>query len=601
MKKSIINAFYLFSLLTLAACSSEESVNGGSIDAARDITFEFSEESFQPGKLSGPDTRAAQTPQVFDLGNGMVAEATLEPDSSCMKQTRAGGTTISDGDYQIYAVDNATNTRYDGLEGTITNGKFTPKNPNAKWQLAPGNYTFVCYNKIYSNPQYPQIATNIHDSGDKLIVYLGQNTMMGITEHTINAGDKVYRVPFVMRHLTARIRVQIDTYTAPMKNAHFDRFLGDVFYTTQTFDLKGNEDPLQRGYAGPPAYSTDFESTPAYTPSDKTIEYKNISKDALYLADGSQINLVGGGTLGMFPFIWTSTSTLYGKKLADVDGNSKLIGPAGGLPAYTTILQKNYSYTWHFKIRPAVLYLYSDGTVGTIGDKGNRTPIGVVINEKQTDSDKGMAIALTNASDFAMYDAVGLMHYSRIKTESDFSDMKGYEYTYTTVAYNDNYYTHTAEPVPTVPPCENVFGYGTTTYANFPAYYDAAHYPVTATGTNVGKWFLPSLGQWKVALMKLGKLKDSDFPTIDENSYGGEFGTATWDGEKVSKYFTDAGGDLKLTQSGYNFYHISGTRKGRPFGLTQYQMAVGLYKTKISWTADDYQEIGAAVRPFVYF
>lgn len=593
MKKSIISAFYLFSLLTLAACSSEESVNGGSIDAAKDITFEFSEESFQPGKVFGPGTRAAQTPQIFDLGNGMIAEATLEPDSSCMKQTRAGGTTISDGEYKIYAVDNATNTRYDGLEGTITNGKFTPKNPNAKWQLAPGNYTFVCYNITHPYSAYPEI-TNITDHGSQIEVMHGGNTMMGITEHTINAGDKIYRVPFVMRHLEARVRIQVDTYTAPMKNAHIIRFMGDgTDGQTRIFDLKGNE--TSRMIGGFPNLETDFASTPAYNPSDKTIEYKNISKGAMYYADGAYITIAGTASV-LFPFTWTSTSTLYGKSLNDVSSKGQNLGSAGG-QVYNITLQKNYSYTWHFKIRPAVLYLYSDGTVGTIGDKGDRTPIGVVINEKQTDSDKGMAIALKNASDFAMYDAVGLMHYSRIKTESDFSDMKGYEYTYTTVAYNDNYYTYTAEPVPTDPPGE-ITDYG---YASFPAYYDAAHYPVTATGTNVGKWFLPSLGQWKVALMKLGKLKDSDFPTIDENSYGGEFGTATWDGEKVSKYFTDAGGDLKLTQSGYNFYHISGTRKGRPFGLTQYQMAVGLYKTKISWTADDYQEIGAAVRPFVYF
>ena len=100
--------------------------------------------------------------------------------------------------------------------------------------------------------------------------------------------------------------------------------------------------------------------------------------------------------------------------------------------------------------------------------------------------------------------------------------------------------------------------------------------------------------------MKLGKLKDSDFPTIDENSYGGEFGTVTWDGEKVSKYFTDAGGDLNLTSPYYNYYLISGTRKGYP-GLTQYQVVVNLFKTKISWKADDYQEMAGAVRPFVYF
>lgn len=593
MKKSIISAFYLFSLLTLAACSSEESVeNGGSIDAAKDITFEFSEESFQPGKVFGPGTRAAQTPQIFDLGNGMIAEATLEPDSSCMKQTRAGGTTISDGEYKIYAVDNATNTRYDGLEGTIANGKFTLKNPNAKWRLAPGNYTFVCYN--VSDPTNP----NIVDQGSSLMVKHGGNSMMGVTEHTINAGDKVYRVPFVMRHLEARVRIQVDSYTAPMKNAHIQAFQGDATDGgVRTFDLKGNE--TSRSTVGFPSLETDFESTPAYNPSDKTREYKNISKGALYFADGVSITIAAPVGSVMFPFTWTSTSTLYGKSLNDVSSKGQNLGSEGG-QVYNITLQKNYSYTWHFKIRPAVLYLYSDGTVGTIGDKGDRTPIGVVINEKQTDSDKGMAIALTNAADNVYY-GVGELHYSRIDTQSDFSDMNGYEYTYTTMAYNSYYYTpnppyYDYGPKPTVSPAylgsENV-------YERLPPYYDAAHYSVTATGKNVGKWFLPSLGQWKVALKKLGRLKESDFPTTINPTWG-EFASTTWDGERVAKIFTDAGGNLK-SESGLG-YHVSGTLKGFDSpGMVQNQGYVVLNKTNISWCMDGYQEADSSVRPFVFF
>ena len=96
--------------------------------------------------------------------------------------------------------------------------------------------------------------------------------------------------------------------------------------------------------------------------------------------------------------------------------------------------------------------------------------------------------------------------------------------------------------------------------------------------------------------MKLGKLRDSDFPTIDDNSYG-EFATTTWDGEKFSKYFTDAGGDPTLTYP----YIVGGTLKGNPNSWLQVQASIGLYKTKISWMGDSYQEIMGVVRSFVFF
>lgn len=583
MKKSIISAFYLFSLLTLAACSSEESVeNGGSIDAAKDITFEFSEESFQPGKVFGPGTRAAQTSQIFDLGNGMIAEATLEPDSSCMKQTRASGTTISDGEYKIYAVDNATNTRYDGLEGTIANGKFTPKNPNAKWQLAPGNYTFVCYN--VSDPTNP----NIVDQGSSLMVKHGGNSMMGVTEHTINAGDKVYRVPFVMRHLEARVRIQVDSYTAPMKNAHIQAFQGDATDGgVRTFDLKGNE--TSRSTVGFPSLETDFESTPAYNPSDKTREYKNISKGALYFADGASITIAAPVGSVMFPFTWTSTSTLYGKSLNDVSSKGQNLGSVGG-QVYNITLQKNYSYTWHFKIRPAVLYLYSDGTVGTIGDKDNRIPIGVVINEKQTDSDKGMAIALNQSTGSTMM--VQDFYSGQFRFHNDdgtVNNMEGYEITYTTNYYNSAAIASRGEQVPTVPPSELEPLYA-------PTIYYAAHYQpagVTTYGANVGKWFLPSAGQMKLFLERYGKAEDSDMPTHFNNRMWTYTNGVDYNHDKIDKAFTAAGG---IAPS----WHIalSGTDGHN------HPVNVALRNNKIYWTYDDSFTVfmnSLECRPFVFF
>ena len=63
----------------------------------------------------------------------------------------------------------------------------------------------------------------------------------------------------------------------------------------------------------------------------------------------------------------------------------------------TDFLERNHSYVYNITIRPSVLYLFSDGTVGTIGDKGSRIPIAVVVKEKTSASDKGLAVALTPA------------------------------------------------------------------------------------------------------------------------------------------------------------------------------------------------------------
>ena len=564
----------LSALLMFSACANDDIANSENEVTlnGHKLNITINEETFQTEKPA----RATQVLRrdTIDMGDGLIAEVSIEPDKTApMPQPAKTRAAMSEGHYTIYAVDAAGNRVADELSGTVSNGKFIP-DVNKQIYLDPGTYTFVCHNDAFT-----KTATGL-SIGSGISTY----PMMGTVTKTLSGGYET--VSFNMKHLAARVRAQVTTYTAYAKmksNGTYLTAVGNKF-SDMEFDNRGTFQ--QRVSSGPTLYTRDgieSFSNDGAKPYSYYVEPFDVISSYSYIPLAENENIPANG------LVYTLNGSYHGKE------KQKSI-------TIDTPLERNHTYLVKLTMKTKdPLCLYQDGTVGYAGDKevGTREPIAIVVTEK-TATEKGMAIALKNASDFALFDAVGPMHWSRISTQSDFSDMKGYEYTYTTVAYNDNYYTHTAEPVPTVPPCENVFGYGTTTYANFPAYYDAAHYPVTATGTNVGKWFLPSLGQWKVALMKLGKLKDSDFPTIDENSYGGEFGTVTWDGEKVSKYFTDAGGDLNLTSPYYNYYLISGTRKGYP-GLTQYQVVVNLFKTKISWRADDYQEMAGAVRPFVYF
>lgn len=566
----------LSALLMFSACANDDIANSENEVTlnGHKLNITINEETFEAEK----PTRATQVlhRDTIDMGDGLIAEVSIEPDKTAPTpqpaKTRAA---MSEGHYTIYAVDAAGNRVADELSGTVSNGKFIP-DANAMIRLDPGTYTFVCHNDAFTKTA---MGLSI---GSGISTY----PMMGTVTKTLSGGYET--VSFNMKHLAARVRAQVTTYTAYAKmksNGTYLTAVGNKF-SDMEFDNRGTFQ--QRVSSGPTLYTRDgieSFSNDGAKPYSYYVEPFDVISSYSYIPLSENENIPANG------LVYTLNGSYHGKE------KQKSI-------TIDTPLERNHTYLVKLTMKTKdPLCLYQDGTVGYAGDKevGTREPIAIVVTEK-TATEKGMAIALKNASDNAWY-GVGNMHYSRINTQSDFNDMKGYEYTYTTVAYNRNYYTPAeyytpTETMPTNSPGEAVVSYVPGRFVpDFEAYYDAAHYPVTATGTNVGKWFLPSLGQWKVALMKLGKLKDSDFPTIDENSRGWEFATTTWDGEKFSKYFTDAGGDPTLTTPCL----VSGTLKGYPNDLSQVQAAIGLYKTKISWMGDSYQEISGAVRPFVFF
>lgn len=527
MKRNILKLACLAVAVLLAACSSEDMVGEGKkVDVSKGITFQFSEERFLPGTFSGA-TRAAMQPQVVDLGNGMEAEMTLEPDSSCMGNTRAGDTPISDGHYMIYAIKTEDGQRYDGLKGEVKNGKFIPDTPTP-WYLEPGKeYTFVCWSDAASN------------YGTEILVSGGNNAMVGTTVHTV-AYDDDDVVPFVMRHLDARVRVQFNTYTAPMKNAEITGLAGDgTINAYRKFDLKGNL--TYADISAPPSVAGTFDITPAYTPSAQTIVYKHLLKNSLYYSDGSRISILDG------PFYWKSTSTLYGKPVSGYTSHPTN-GSAGGQSLYST-LQKNHSYTWKVNIRPSVLYLFSDGTVGTLGDADGRHPIGIVVKEKTSESDKGTAIALTSAGDVNSFNLA--QQTSFLKPVTGVTD--GEEIAYSTNYYNPSYFTSKGKPVPTVPPGEwsdliTYYEGSNGSQSKHQAFYIANQYtplhPVT--GANVGKWYIPTMTEWKQALTRLGELKNNfigdaggswEWPDFDD---AGKWGV--WNQSKFNACFTNVAG-----------------------------------------------------------
>ena len=495
----------LAGLLLLSACSSEENMadTGNKIDVAKGIRFQFTEEGFEPGEVAAAKqgTRALAEPQEIDLGNGIIAEATLEPDTTGCAQTRAGNP-VPDGTYKIYAID-AGGTRHDGLTGTMTGGVFTP---SGHWELEAGTYTFVCINSA------------VTDNGNELYMNLnpGQMPLIGVSDPVTVTNPFDVFVSFVMRHQQARVRFQFVSYTEPIESPSLGWLNSDITPDVGSayFDLKGNR--LRNGGTGAGvSYGGALHLNQPYQPSSITKEYTYTTDYILCSPEYTYATYyaIGGTLYGRT--LWSNKAVFFGT------------------------LQKNHSYIWKLKLKNKdPWYLYNDGTIGSLAKRGSRTPIGIVLEDKTATKD-GTAIALDIAP-VSLYPIVtgynGVMWDRRTPPLSQannklcpthaaaIADMDGYKYTWEGAGSAD----------------------GVTIKANsldYPAFYIAARYgnqlaanSITVSGSMVGrKWYLPAYGE----LLKLRSVFGSTLPMPNQLDDSAVIDPATM--ARIDAAFTAAG------------------------------------------------------------
>ena len=504
----------LAGLLLLSACSSEENMadTDKKIDVAKGIRFQFTEEAFVPGEVAAAKqgTRALAEPQEIDLGNGIIAEATLEPDTAGCAQTRAGNP-VPDGTYKIYAID-AGGTRHDGLTGTMTGGVFTP---SGHWELEAGTYTFVCINNA------------VTDNGNELYIDMSRgrfkenndNPLIGVVPSVVVTNPNDVIVSFVMRHQQARVRYGFVSYTEPIENFDFDfdtdaSWGGDIYY-----DLQGNKlrTGTERSYFMR-EYHIPVHQDHAYAPSSLVTEYLHTT-DYVYVSPEFTAHV----------FADVNTMSLYGRTITTLRQHYFSLGT----------LQKNHSYIWKLKYKNKdPWYLYNDGTIGSLAKRGSRTPIGIVLEDKTATKD-GTAIALDIAP-VSLYPIVtgynGVMWDRRTPPLSQannklcpthaaaIADMDGYKYTWEGAGSAD----------------------GVTIKANsldYPAFYIAARYgnqlaanSITVSGSMVGrKWYLPAYGE----LLKLRSVFGSTLPMPNQLDDSAVIDPATM--ARIDAAFTAAG------------------------------------------------------------
>ena len=494
--------------LVLTACS-KDAIDNGHANAVEIDNITITEEPFEPempAKSSAKQTRAVQAPQIVDLGDGLIAEVSLTEDAheETPARTRAA---IADGHYTIYATKpvpgstpgDGSGTYMGKLSGTVQGGKFVRDASSSPMRLAPDTYTFVCVNDAFPYNSAFELTNDLN------------NPQMATVTMPIS-GDMV-EIPFVMKHRkSCRVRFQITSYTAEGHG-----ITGKLSFSSITvednFDIEG------RWFGAFPTAFTSGTYTFAESPVTASAYTQIIKRttDYRYFISGAQ---------GANAHFTIDGGSIYGKSLA---------GKSFPLTAIAN-LQENKSYTCNIKLKPAVLYLFQDGTVGTLADKGSRTPIGVVAREK-TATQEGIAAGLDiikkESNPTYDWEDVSVTGHSGIQLNTTVynglwdgqNDMNGYKWTWDANSTTDHVVRAEEQ-------------------AKYPAFYMAGHYrpSVAVTGENIGKWYIPAMGEVVQLFKRFGKV------TISATEpWRGTFSMQEADLKKAIKAFSDVNCNIKTT------------------------------------------------------
>lgn len=583
----ILQSVAMMAVVVLAgACANHDDIDNVEARIEKGITIQ--EENFAANREL---TRAAlPAPQQIDLGDGVMAEVTFERNNDEAKKsgTRAA---MSNEHYTIYAFDGSGHLK-GKLAGVVSGGGFIRDASTQVLELEPGTYTFVCVNDAVT-----------YQNGKFEVTKLTENPMIDKVTKTLTTPH--LELSFVMKHQAARIKTKITSYTNEGKNIKACVSATAVQPKTNFYDVDGTTllSTDDEAIAANSNALTVPESPVTASPYVQTFVRESGFEYFLPQTNGAQL------TLG-----FAAGSKIYGKDLS-----TKSISLAG-----LGMLNKNDSYTVNLKLKTFPYYLYQDGTIGAIGDKGTRTPIALVISEK-TQTEKGLAVALKDA--FSETDAYDFFyHYGGelwLDAGPSFLTMDGYESTWTTKDYkpgatphgpgdyDDIFNLHKA-PADLDLNLNIVLGSG----SSLGAYIYVGHYEpgVEITGSNISKWFMPSLRAWVLFAKTLGKADVSTFPTIYECSKQHEknydFGVANtmvshpesddpyqivWDSSKLVEYFTQAGGIFYLNES----YASTGTATDS--GNMRYGIFMNALSNCMYFSASNISFHPTKLRSFVYF
>ena len=455
-----------------------------------------------------------------DLGNGLDAliEVIEAPQNNATAATTRATTPAPNGTYTIVAFKNGQQKAKWVIK--VNNGSpYTFLDGTTEWQyMTPGTYDFYAFNDKVKL-ENGKFVVKASEASQALYYYSGS------AQVSVNPVLK-QKFNFVLRPYLSEVKFKIKAFTSSMfENAitgHFT-YAANVIPAQITFDPATGTSNVDSYQAA--GTTTDFSSFTANMADGANSYIK--SNDAKYFMPGVDITKL------KFEFKNGISGTVYKKPLSGVKLNiSNAIN--GGLKAGT-------SYTVAVTIYFRATYLFSDGTTGTMSQKGNRTPVALVVGEK--DSVK-YAIALKDVMKGVAWTSDKYYKNKEAGTNANtvIDKIDGFQ-----ITYDGN---TTANP-PNAVKAEN---------SDFPAFYFTARYnpgvPLTGSIANL-KWYVGGLGDWNFAMQTLGGVDLKNKVHKRNISY-----TTAMKRNQIKVMFEQAGGE---TLDGY--YWTANMRGGNIFTI----------------------------------
>ena len=467
------------------------------------VSFGLSTSQYSEGspasRAAGSNEGRVVSSSTENLGNGLEALVEVIETPTKAAKTRAVGQAPA-GDYTILA--------YQGTElkqkwdiNYKSDGTYTMKDgSNPEKYLAPGSYKFYVFKNQDFELENGNYVAKLENGENE--PYLYEDNV------TINNQLKT-KLTFTLKPYFAKVKFKIKAFSKQVfdkpTNGHFIYDANTIPTLVTLNATNGTMSSTNNNAAG---QTNDFISFTAN--EDDGDNSKIESNNAMFFLPGTDITKL------KFQFLSGISGTIYNKPIA---GKSlKISNPiTGGL-------KSGYEYIVSTTVYYTATYLFSDGTEGTMGNKGNRTPIAVYVG---TANGKKYAMSLKDAANGVSWAKSGYGDNTPPKGVNEtISRYDGYKITHD--------WATTTKPRTDSNPTK-------ATNQNFPAFYNAANYNagVALTGAIANtKWFLPGLGEWNLAvenLLEAGSLKNKNVHNYI--NYSGSLGY-----KKLDIVFRQAGG-----------------------------------------------------------
>lgn len=401
-----------------------------------------------------------------NLGDGL--EALVEVVKTPIAQTKTRAVkVVPAGKYTIVAYQNGeekakwvlnyTNaTNYTAIEGT-----------NKQQLLPEGDYDFYVFNDrlVLENGKILAKLSNAKEG----------SLFAKVEKKHIGSARKT-KISFTLKPYFAEVKLKIKGFSTPA-------FLGT---TTGSFAYDATAIPATIAINPVDGTSTSANNTATSATTNFTFGANVEDNGNSYIESASAQYFLPGTDVTKLKFKFADNNTQIYQKAIAAGKTLAISNPInGGLQAST-------SYTIAVTVYYNATYLFSDGTTGSMGNKGNRTPIALVVG---SGGGHNFAIALRDAVLRTTWSAPGRYSNRRGYTDVNhtISLYDGFDITYnqgTTSKPNTDY----GSPIKAENP-------------NFKACYAAAHYQSGASlSGNIAhsRWFLPGLGEWSLAFRTFG-------------------------------------------------------------------------------------------------